>query len=72
MNKTEISNLKDKDDNIVGIRVQTAEKDFTIPVMDVRVSDGMRRKAIQFMKEQNAYHGSKFLNPSYSLWGYKY
>lgn len=72
MKKTIVTNLKDKSDNVIGIRVETLKETFTIPVLDVRRSDGTRRRANEFIKDANAHRGSKFLKPSYSLYGYRY
>lgn len=63
---TKISHLKDKSDNVVGIRVKTAKETFTIPVVDVRVSEDKRCKANQMIKEANRQRGSRFINNKFS------
>lgn len=72
MNKTIVTHLKDKDDNLVGFRVQTKKEDFSIPVVDVRISEAQRLKAGNILKERRATQGSKFIRTSYSLIGRKY
>lgn len=69
---TQISHLKDKDDNTIGVKVVTRKEEFVTPVIDVRISNDKRRRAAAFVKDANTTRGSKFLKPSYSLWGYKY
>lgn len=58
--------LKDANDNLVGIRVETRKDTFTIPVADVRVN---RERAEKILKAQNK---SKYMKPTYSLMGYSY
>lgn len=72
MNKTIVTHLKDKNDDLIGIRVQTKKDDFNIPVLDVRRSEDTRRKVNVFRKDANAHRGSKFMKTTYSLWGYRY
>jgi hypothetical protein len=72
MKKTEVSHLKDKDDNLVGIKVKTEEETFTVPVVDVRLSENKRNAAKAIIKAANIQRGSKHMKTSYSLWGYKY
>lgn len=71
-NKTVVTNLKNSDDQLVGIHVKTHEDEFTVPVVDVRRSEDQRRKAKRIMKESNRAKGSKFIRPSYSWYGYSY
>lgn len=59
--------LKDKNDNVVGISIETEKEVFTIPVVDVRVN---RKRAEAFEKSQQT--GSKFFKPSCSLLGHRY
>lgn len=59
--------IKDKNDNVVGIRVETAKETFVIPVVDVRVD----RKRVEAFEARNK-RESKFFKPSYSLFGYRY
>lgn len=72
MNKTKINHLLDKNDNLVGIEVETRKETFVVPVVDVRLGDSKRRKANQILKDANIKRGSKFMKQTFSLWGYKY
>lgn len=73
MKKTVVTHLtKEYEQGIktlVGIKVQTEEDTFVIPVVDVRHDRG---KAEFILKSSRAQQGSRFMKPSYSLTGFSY
>lgn len=58
-----------KDGQQVGIRVKTDKETFDIPVADVRYSDESRKEVEAINKAANQ---SKYMKPTFSLWGYSY
>lgn len=74
--KTKISHLTKEfvpgEKTLVGIKVETGNEKFTIPVVDVRTSDRHRERVEEIIKQSNISRGSKFFNPSYSGMGYSY
>lgn len=72
MNKTIVTHLKNKDQQIVGIRVKTNDDEFDIPIVDVRHSEAKRIKAKAMMKAANAQRGSKFIGTAFSGSDLKY
>lgn len=75
MRKTKVSNLvvgEGEEKRVVGIKVETHDDEFTIPVVDVRVSPEQRKRAERILKASRTQTGSKFMKPSYSMMGYSY
>lgn len=76
MRKTKVSHLTQEyipgEKTLVGIRVETEDDKFTIPVVDVRTSPKHRDRVEEIIKQVNTTKGSKFFNASYSFMGYSY
>ena len=76
MRKTKVTHLtKEYQEGVktlVGIKVETEDDKFVIPVVDVRVNEDHRRMAEQITKSSNGHKGSKFMKQSYSLLGRSY
>ena len=66
---TKKTNLFNKDNQLIGIKVETDKEQFIIPVADVRRNRGLVESII---KASNISKGSKFFKPSFSILGYSY
>lgn len=69
MKNTVVSHLRNEKDELVGIKVKTYDDEFTIPVLDVRRSEGERRVVNNMIKQTNR---SKYLQPSFGSGGGSY
>lgn len=66
---TKTFHLRNKKNQLVGIRVETEKDIFNIPVLDSRVDN---KRLLKFEKQQNQHRGSRYFKPSYSVAGYSY
>jgi hypothetical protein len=57
------------DKNIIGIRVETINETFVVPIIDATLSEDNRRRVAAMEK---AMEKSKFMQPSFSGMGYSY
>lgn len=55
-----------------GIKVQTHDDAFVIPVIDVRDGENERAAVNNIQKNQRRYTGSKFMSRSYAVGGNSY
>lgn len=69
MKKPTLSHLVNKNNELVGIRIETEKETFTIPLADVRRN---RKQVDKIIKASNIQQGSKYIKPSYSVAGYHY
>jgi len=66
MKKTVVSQLKNNDDQLIGINVKTEEETFTIPVADVRRN---REHVDAIIKASNIRKEASFLSRPILGWG---
>lgn len=59
-------------DALIGIKVESHNETFTIPIVDVTKSYSQRERAEEMIKENNIQRGSRFFKPSFSVLGHSY
>ena len=70
--KKAILHVVKQSDALIGIKVQTLDETFTIPIIDVRNGYSQRERAEEMVKANSIQNGSKYFKPSYSVLGYSY